>query len=218
VHKTGLFVVAVGLLVGCSIINEEEAPTDPTPVTQPSNPIVVPVILPSLVPNPPPTIAPPTGGPNPGPTPTPTPNPNPDPNPTPTPPPTTQAPNPGSRPRNDGCGLPPQSPNVSCSYGSPRFVSEVEAALDEVIRRHPGYFDLGDQRGSNSPRVLNDPGYLSALVNILAERGFCALWDGEEIAIKDSNSYNEQYDTITSTGYMRRHPGAYRSTCSPAWF
>ncbi|HSB62309.1 MAG TPA: hypothetical protein VLI67_11360 [Vicinamibacteria bacterium] len=102
--------------------------------------------------------------------------------------------------------------------GTSQFAADIEWAIDEVIRTRPSLFDLNDQRGAKSPRVLNEQGYTGNVVSTLARRGYCAVWDGEEIGIKNSQSFNEQYDILTASGYVRRGTGAYRSTCAPAWF
>jgi hypothetical protein len=194
-------ILTIGLLAGCNMLGDlitEKLPSDPTPVTTPSalTPIAIPVVLPTPVPTPKPTptpISPPQGGPTPSPD--------------PVPPPTSS-----------GCGLAPQSPAHSCNYGSPQFAADVEWAIDQVISTKPQFFDMTDQRGTRSPRVLNEQGYTSNLVKVLGQRGYCAKYDGEEIALKDSQSFNEQYDILTASGYVRRGAGAYRSTCNPAWF
>lgn len=194
--------LASGLLGGCSLIGgiiTEETPAEPTPVTTlPGSPIIIPVITPAPIVVTTTTTLPAGPPPSPGPQPTPTPS---------QPPPTS-----------NGCGLPSQSPAVSCAMGTPRFASDIEWAIDEVIRTKPQIFDPNDLRGAKSPRVLNEPAYTGGLVSVLAQRGYCAVWDGEEIGIKNSQSFNEQYDILTWNGYVRRGPGAYRSTCTPAWF
>ena len=48
--------------------------------------------------------------------------------------------------------------------------------------------------------------------------GLCALDDGIEIAVKNRNDFNEQYNVLTSSGFVRWGAGAYISTCRPAWF
>ena len=48
--------------------------------------------------------------------------------------------------------------------------------------------------------------------------GYCAFYDGEELAIKNTNDFSEQYDISTSQGYVRQGDGSYRATCWPAWF
>jgi hypothetical protein len=175
----------------------EKLPVEPTVITTPTSltPIVIPVILPptTTLPPPPPT----TQVPAPGPTP----------NPGPAPPPTS-----------NGCNLPGQSPATSCTYQAGQFAGDIEWAIDQVINSKPQFFDLTDQRGYRSPKVLNEQGYTNSVVQALGGRGFCAVWDGEEIAIKNVQAYNEQYDILTASGYVRRGPGAYRSTCRPAWF
>ena len=60
--------------------------------------------------------------------------------------------------------------------------------------------------------------YIAAVVENLKWRGLCAFDDGIEIAVKNSNSFNEQYNVETSQGFVRWGAGAYISTCRPAWF
>ena len=190
--------LASGLFAACNLIGNvitEKMPSQPTPVTTPTSltPIVIPVILPptTTLPPPPPTTQAPAPGPTPGPNPPPTSN---------------------------GCGLPSQSPAYTCAYQSGAFAGDIEWAIDQVINSKPQYFDMTDQRGYRAPRVLNEQGYTNTVVQVLGGRGYCATWDGEEIALKNTNSFNEQYDILTAGGYVRRGPGAYRSTCRPAWF
>jgi hypothetical protein len=92
----------------------------------------------------------------------------------------------------------------------PIFQEEVDTAIERVVQKHPDVVS-GD-------RVTNANAYYAALVRELQAMGYCALFDGEEIAIKDTNSYNEQYHVLTSSGLVRRGPASYRATCSPAWF
>jgi hypothetical protein len=94
----------------------------------------------------------------------------------------------------------------------------VEWAIDQTINTRPQFFDMSDQRGFRSPRVLDQDGYTNNVVKFLGQRGYCATYDGEELAVKNSQSFNEQYDIHTASGYVRRGAGAYRATCNPAWF
>ena len=64
-------------------------------------------------------------------------------------------------------------------------------------------------------RVLDHRGYTNAVVERLRSMGYCAMDQLEEIAVKKSNSFNEQYNIWTSGGYVRR---AYITTCFPAQF
>ena len=66
--------------------------------------------------------------------------------------------------------------------------------------------------------VLNPDAYWNAVTAEVERLGYCATNDGEELAVKNSNSFNDQYDIIQGAGYVRRGAGSYRSTCYPAWF
>jgi hypothetical protein len=92
----------------------------------------------------------------------------------------------------------------------PIFQEDVDRAIDRVVQQRP---DL-----VSADRVIHANAYYAAVVKELQGLGYCALFDGEEIAVKDTNSYNEQYQVLTSSGVVRRGLGAYRATCSPAWF
>jgi hypothetical protein len=92
----------------------------------------------------------------------------------------------------------------------PIFQEDVDTAIARVAQKRPDLVS-GD-------RVTHANAYYAAVVEELRALGYCALFDGEEIAVKDTNSYNEQYHVLTSSGVVRRSPGSYRATCSPAWF
>ncbi|MEO8361990.1 MAG: hypothetical protein ABI672_18305 [Vicinamibacteria bacterium] len=62
--------------------------------------------------------------------------------------------------------------------------------------------------------VLQSPNaYLKLIVDALDRQGICAVNDGEELNIRNTNAYNEMFDVITSSGgsWVK-----YQSTCSPA--
>jgi hypothetical protein len=197
---TRLSAAAVLVFVsGCTTITEE-LPQRPTPpITIPAPIIVVPVPIPSpAAPNPtPPPTTPPNPGPNPGPTPTPAPG----------PPPSTQS-----------CSLPALPDHGNCSKEGPVFLSQVESAIDQVIAESPQFFNLRDGGPcGNCYKVVNVPGYEAGVVRALQQRGLCAH-SGEEFGVKNTNSFNEQYDLLTSTLYIRRQAGSYQLTCRPAAF
>ena len=56
------------------------------------------------------------------------------------------------------------------------------------------------------------------MIKNLNAAGYCAYYDGEELAVKSSNAFNDQYDILVSSGHIRRGAGSYRSTCNPSWF
>ena len=209
---------AVVLLVGCHTITEEEGPTEPTAVPQEPTlaAITIPVILPAS--NPPPVPTPGAGItiPVPGTSPTPAPGttiPVPGTSPTPTP-----EPPPPPPPSGGSCSLPPGDPNAGCSRTSQTFLGDVEAAIDRVVDRNPELFDLNDKVCNTCYRINDHERYVSAVMAQMRNMGYCAYYDGEELAVKNTNSFNDQYDISTSKGYIRRGVGAYRTTCWPAWF
>ena len=214
-----MIAAAVVLLVGCHTITEE-GPTEPTEVTEQPTlaAITIPVILPAS--NPAPTPAPTPGDPAPTPTPGSTPVPGttipiPGTSPTPAPDPTPEPPPP---PSGGSCSLPPGDPNASCSRTSETFLGDVERAIDRVVDRNPDLFDLNEKICNNCYRILDHSAYVEAVAAQMRNMGYCVYYDGEELAVKNTNSFNDQFDISTSRGFIRRGVGAYRTTCWPAWF
>ncbi len=119
-----------------------------------------------------------------------------------------------------GCSLPP-SREVACSREADgKFFFQVEGAVLQVMEERPELFDFNDTATrTNWPRVLDLAAYQQAVADILLAQGFCAKDDRlEEIAIKNENSFNEQYDVQFADKYVRLGGGMYRSTCYPASF
>jgi hypothetical protein len=148
-------------------------------------------------------------------------NPNPAPTPTPTPEPTpTPTPNPGSIGAYT-CKLPPSS-NPSAQVPGPdacpelkgRLGVQVNSAIDTVQREHPELFNFEDLAGS-SPRVLDQKKYLQFVAEDLVKNGVCTVIEKEEIAVKNTNDFNEQWNVYAAAGFVRRR---YVTTCSPSWF
>ena len=141
----------------------------------------------------------------PAPTPTPLPAPAPTPEPTPA--------------EIYGCGLPRgKGLGRSCPRLNPSFHAEVEAAIERVIEEHPDYFDFRRARGGPwSFRVRNPAAYNFDVVENLRKMGFCALDDGKEIAVKNDNSFSDQYQILSSDSFIIRGRPSYRATCFPAW-
>jgi hypothetical protein len=184
------------LLVACTTIREEmPRPTEPDPGPPTSLPVVV---VPVPVPTPQaPAPAPPGSTPNPG-------------DPQASPPPSGQ-----------GCGVGPGSGSgEDCPRLEPSFLSEVESALDQLVREEPQLFNLNKtSKGCpNCYQIVNADRYVQRMAQLMSQRGLCGLYDGEELAVKRTNAFNDQYDIFTADGFIRRQLGSYRSTCSPAWF
>jgi hypothetical protein len=181
-------------LVACHAI-QEEVPTEPTPVVTPA-PLAIPVILTT-----------------PKPTPTPAATPTPAPAPTPSPSPTPPAPGGGS------CSLPASSPsNPICTDEKARLLDAVEKAITQATQSRPDIFDFNDKKCDNCYYVKDVNAYLSEMVKKLNAQSVCAMWDGEEMAVKDSNAFSEQYDILLASNHMRRGTGSYRGVCKPALF
>jgi hypothetical protein len=189
-----LFVLcsAAVALVGCDTLRERLTPTEPTPeVTPVPSPVAIPVIL---------TTAP-----------TPAPQSTPAPQPTPTP----EAPPPTA----GSCSMPPSNAtNPSCGMESSALLGQVDKAITQVTQQQPGIFDVNNKVCENCYYVKNEGKFTSAVVAKLSAMGLCAQYDGEELAVKASNSSSEQFDILTSWGHIRRGPGSYRLTCRPSWF
>ena len=185
--------ISVGL-TGCQAL-KDVLPTksSETPRPEPSQaPVSVPVVLGA-----------------PAPTPTPTPSSTPAPNPTPTP----------STPTGGSCSLPASNnPDAGCSMQSSNFLGAVDKAITKVTEQQPSLFDFTTFTCTNCYYVRNQDAFVAAVVANLTAAGYCALYDGEELAVKNTNSYNEQFDILVSSGYIRRGEGSYRSTCNPSWF
>lgn len=189
----------IGLtVVACHTITEElpGEHTPVTPATVPTAPAPAPVIV-----IPVPAVTPPPAAPGPAPN-------NPAPN--------DPAPAPGSQ----SCPLPPGQFNENCSMQTQTFLSRVEAAIDEVVRTDPQAFNLNRTRGGcpNCYQVVDPTRYVTRVAQAVTRNGVCGFYDGEELGVKNSNSFNDQFDILTSDMFIRRQAGSYRSTCRPAWF
>lgn len=106
-----------------------------------------------------------------------------------------------------GCSLPP-SREVACGDEDSVYGGEVESAIGQLQVERPDVFS-----GEN---VRDERAYYDGLLSILKSRGYCALYDGEEIAVKKENGFSEQHDVLLASGRIR-HQG-YTVTCVPAAF
>ncbi|HVR71494.1 MAG TPA: hypothetical protein VMT87_11690 [Vicinamibacteria bacterium] len=181
-------VLVAAVGVGCDVLTEDFEGSKPNPVAPAPVPVVVVVVA----------------------VPTPTPAPPPQPAPTATPDP----------PSAQGCRLPPgNGPGTNCPRQQSSYLRQVESAADQLIRDEPGMFDLKRTRGCGECYLVTDPDrYSRRMAELMAERNLCGHNDGEELAVKGTNAFNDQYDILTADMFMRRQEGSYRSTCYPAWF
>ncbi len=124
----------------------------------------------------------------------------------PTPPPVA-APTPEPPVSSSCTKLPPGSATYTCRDERPSFLDEVSDAIDTLMAEHPEYFQ--------DDYVTNIGGYYVGLIRILDRKGLCAGFDGEELAVKSTNDFSDQYKLLTSWNQIRRF---YIGTCYPAVF
>lgn len=129
------------------------------------------------------------------------------------------APAPSATPRAFSCPL-PALPDFggTCPKLRGEHWQIVDAAIEQVIREHPEYFNLDNDGGGGTFQVLDRSRYIGAVITALHARGICAREELEEIQVKTTNDFNEQYAIWSSWGHIRRGPGSYITTCFPARF
>jgi len=133
--------------------------------------------------------------------------------PTPAPTPT---PAPSATPRAFACPLPARpDTGVTCPKLSPLLSGYVNTAIETVAAQQPQLFDFNDNLGAGSWKVKDRQRYVDAVILAIHAQGVCAEDDNEEIQLKTTNDFNEQYNIWTSGGYVRR---SYITTCVPAQF
>jgi hypothetical protein len=132
---------------------------------------------------------------------------------TPTPAP---VPSPSATPRAFACPLPSRpDTGITCPRITPVLNGFVNTAIENVIAQQPQLFDFNDSLAPGSWKVRDRQRYVDAVVTAIHAQGVCAKDDNEEIAVKNTNDFNEQYNIWTSGGYVRR---SYITTCIPAQF
>jgi hypothetical protein len=91
------------------------------------------------------------------------------------------------------------------------FASQVDAAITQIQRERPTLFD--------GERVRDANAYVQGVAQILERSfGLCSRQGGpeDEVGVKNTNSFSEQYDILYGNGTIRR--GGYTVTCRPARF
>jgi hypothetical protein len=98
----------------------------------------------------------------------------------------------------------------------------VETAIDRLVRERPELFNLQEEAGQNTGqyRVLDGDRYLDGVIANLRQAGLCAerTLDRERVVVKETNAFSEEWDVLSSRGFVRRGPSSYRRTCAPAVF
>jgi hypothetical protein len=136
---------------------------------------------------------------------------------------------PGPTPRGGGegasansCPLGSGDPAAGCGSRSPQLTAAVEAALDRLVRQRPELFNTQEEAGVDTAqyRVLDREKYLDGVVANLREAGLCAerTLDLERVLVKSTNAFSEEWDVLTSQGFVRRTSYAYKQSCQPSAF
>jgi hypothetical protein len=118
-----------------------------------------------------------------------------------------------------GCRLAP-SRSLTCTRELPsRYILDVDRAIADVAREHPEVFDFSQlASGTDWFKIVDMDRYFTLMIEKMNSYGYCTIHDGEELAVKTENSFNEQFDIHAFDGYVRRGEGSYRSTCYPSTF
>ena len=77
-------------------------------------------------------------------------------------------------------------------------------------REHPELFDFSQRHDDLSVLVRDVDRYHELVLQALRDVGLCAIFDGEEVAVKNTNELSDQYDIITANDFVRWGDGAYR--------
>jgi hypothetical protein len=141
----------------------------------------------------------------------------------PAPPAATPPPSTGGGVGASTCHLGEGDPYAPCDKTSSELSDYVEAAINVLVQEKPQLFDLDIEAGVGTRQylVLDKEGYLQGIVQTLSDMGLCAgraHYDYEIIQVKLDNEVSEDYDIISSDGYIRRGGGTYRQSCTPAAF
>jgi len=102
----------------------------------------------------------------------------------------------------------------NCPKLPAKLGEQMNTAIDQVLIKRPELFDFNDMAGGN-PKVLDRQKYHEAVKLELEAQGVCTVIEKEEMAIKMTNEYNEQWNIWSSDGYVRRK---IVTTCIPAWW
>jgi hypothetical protein len=191
--------LAVGLsLVGCKTITEE-LPTGPNNTNgQPQVNIPVPVVVT-------PVQIPQTAAPAPGATESPA---------APAPAAPQDAPPPSGGGPANSCAPTPGPGNERCPReGGSDFLGAIENAKNRVIQQRPSWFQ---REGSTIHILASERDWNWAVIGALRQAGYCAGMYAEEISVRTSRAYSENFDLTTSAHTVRTGEGSYRSTCYPA--
>ena len=108
--------------------------------------------------------------------------------------------------------------DTSCSRNSPNFLGDVDAAINLLGQQHPELFNFNDTNGGDAWRVLDPDRFYAGVIANLQAKDYCAGFDLQNLQVKNSNAFSEDYDILLSSSFVRRGASSYRQTCTPASF
>ena len=109
--------------------------------------------------------------------------------------------------------------SAQCTRGASAYVTDVDRAINDLVRLRPDIFNLTDESSPGNYRVVKVADYFTGIVQSLQASGFCAESDGiQNVQLKKGNEFSEKYAVLTSGGHIRKGEGAYRDSCRPAIF
>jgi hypothetical protein len=116
------------------------------------------------------------------------------------------------------CSLPP-SREIACGREEPTFLADVDQSISSLAQQRPDLFNFNDiQSGTDWFKVVNVQGYIEGMISQMRAKGYCAMFDGEELVAKKENRFTDHYDILTGDDHVRRGAGSYRVSCYPAAF
>jgi hypothetical protein len=117
-----------------------------------------------------------------------------------------------------GCTLGP-SYEVACGVPPSEYIDDVNGAVEQLQKDKPELFDAGNVApGRQWPAIKDFPAYYQGVIEILARKGYCGRFSGEELEVKRTNEFSESFDINYQDKYVRLGPGIYQSACYPAQF
>ena len=128
------------------------------------------------------------------------------------------APAPSPSPTPSPCPYGKGTLDTTSVRGVPVFLDKVDAAIDQLIQQKPEIFNLEDAAGPGGYWVKDLAQYQAGVVKNLEDMAFCAVYDNNQLQLKNSNEFSETYDILLSSQHVRRGDGSYRATSNPPAF
>lgn len=116
------------------------------------------------------------------------------------------------------CPLGKGTADTSCYQATATFLQQVDDAIEQLARDNPEVFNLQDQRGVGGYLVKDSDAYYAGVIKKLQATGMCAGFDYEFLNVKNTNTFSDRYDILTSSGHARRGSSMYQGSCYPANF